>query len=151
MNKRNFIRAAAGGCVATAVVPATLAASEGACRREPGAAASEARGLTLAAWRDRVGATFSFRGPGLGMALRLDRVDEVSVPGQQAQVTGLEQFALVFSQPAQHGAACAHPALSSGDCRLRWAAGRSHGLFLQPAGQTVQGSAQWRAPVSRRA
>lgn len=152
MNKRNFIKAAAGGCVATAVAPGTLAASERAGRANLGAAGG---GLTLAAWRNQVGATFSFSGPGLAMALRLDRVDEAFAPGPhtptQKQATGIEQFALVFSQPAALGSACAHPALASGACGLRLADGRSLGLFVQPAGQTAQGLAQWRAAVSRQA
>lgn len=142
MNKRDFIKATAGGCAAASVVPASIAASATAHATPP-------KSLSLAAWRERVGQSFGLTADGLSMNLRLDSVVDRSTPALQADERRIEQFSLNFSQPASTAPACAHPALASGTCRLQVLPGRSQGLFLQPAGQTADGAARWHAPVSR--
>jgi len=142
MNKRDFIKATASGCAAASAAPSAFAAAAT-------APATPLKSLSLAAWRERVGQSFEFAGDGLSMTLRLDSVDDRSIPALQADERRIEQFSLNFSQPASMAPACAHPALATGTCRLQLMPGRSQGLFLQPAGQTAAGAARWHAPVSR--
>ncbi len=142
MNKRDFIKATAGGCAAASVVPASIAASATAQAAPP-------KSLSLTAWRERVGQSFELKADGLSMNLRLDSVVDRSTPALEAGQPRMEQFSLNFSQPASMEPACAHPALATGTCRLQVLPGRSQGLFLQPAGQTADGAARWHAPVSR--
>jgi hypothetical protein len=142
MNKRDFIKATASGCAAASVAPAAFAAAATAHATPP-------KSLSLAAWRERVGESFAFDGDGLSMTLRLDRVDDRSAPLLQPDARRMEQFSLIFSQPASTAPACAHAALALGTCRLQVLPGRSQGMFLQPAGQMADGAARWHAPVSR--
>lgn len=141
MNKRSFIKAAAGGCAAASAAPAAIAAAT--------ARPMAVKSLSIAAWRERVGESFAFGGDGLSMTLRLDAVDDRSPSPLQPDARRMEQFSLIFSQPAKTAPACAHPALASGTCRLQLLHGRRQALFLQPAGQTADGTARWHAPVSR--
>lgn len=142
MNKRRFIKAAASGCAAASAAPAAIAAAATARPTAP-------RSLSIAAWRERVGESFAFGGDGLSMTLRLDRVEDHSTSLPLPDARRMEQFSLIFSQPASKAPARAHPALALGTCRLLLLSGRSQGLFLQPAGQTAEGAARWHAPVSR--
>lgn len=142
MNKRDFIKAAASGCAAATAVPAAIAAA-------PSGSQAATKSLPLAAWRERIGQSFEFDSEGLVMTLRLEAVDDRSAPASDPGARRIEQFSLIFSQPACTAPAAAHPALASGTCRLHLLPSRSQGLFLQPAGQTTSGTARWHAPVSR--